>query len=248
MEIGMDDVLAVAGYRPGVQHVDVIFTNPDIGTATVPETISPIGGVLTFRTAAAVLEVVSSSAADAAAGTGARSVMVTGLDANYDIVTEVIAMNGTTAVQGAVLFYRINDVRVHTAGTGKTNAGNITVRDAGAGTTRSYIVLGQGCSEVGLFSVPRGHQMLATGWTVAARDSVGNKALADVAFYTTKDGVRVVNWRMSVDGTIPANLGSAHVFHEMTDIEVICDRVNTNASYVTFHGHGLMVAAAGTGM
>lgn len=248
MDVGMDDVLSSMGYRPGVRHIDVVFTNPTVDVATVPETVSPIGGMLTLRTAAAVFEVVSSSALDTnTAGVGARTVSIWGVDANFNEVTEVIALNGITPVVGAVLFYRVNSVVVATAGGAKTNVGTILVRDAGAGTTRSMIVLGQGRSEVGVFTVPAGHKMLATGWTVSARDNVGQKALADVAFYTTTEGVRAVDWRMVIDGTIPANLGAPHVFPEKTDIEVVVDRVNTNASYVSFHGHGLLIGP-GNGM
>lgn len=241
MEIGSDDVLAAMGYRPGVRLVDVVFMNPTVDTATVPETVSPIGGLVAFRSAAAVVEVVSTSAADTAAGTGARTVRVVGLDANYVEVQETITLAGITPVLGTVLFYRINELRVLSAGTGKTNAGVISVRDAGAGTVRSTIVAEQGRAEVGMFSVPAGHKLLATGWTVSARDSVGNKALADVSFYITRDGVRSVDWRMCLDGTIATDIGSPHIFEEKSDIEVVVTRVNTNGSYVVLHGHGLLV-------
>jgi len=241
MNLGADDLLAALGDRPGVRQIDVVFTNPDVDTATVPETVWPLGGVAALRSTAAVLELVSSSAADAAAGTGARTVQVWGLDSLYNELIEVVTLTGTTPVLTSGLFLRVNSVQVVSAGTGKSNAGNITIRDASAGTTRSYIVADQGRSEVGVFTVPAGHTMLATGWTISARDSVGNKALADIAFFTTVNGVRSVDWRMSIDGTIPANLGSPHVFHEKSDIEVICTRVNTNDSYVSFHGHGLLI-------
>lgn len=241
MELNADDVLAAMGYRPGVRPVDVVFHNPSIDTATVPETVSPIGGLVALRTAAAVVELVSTSAADAAAGTGARSVLVQGLDAQYNEVSEVLVPNGITPVQGAVLFLRINTVSVLSAGTGGTNAGDITIRDAGAGTTRSFILAAQGISEVGVYTVPAEHQLLATGWTISARDAVGNKALADVAFYVREQGVRKIDWRMSLDGTISPIVGTAHVFHEKADIEVVVTRVNTNGTTVYLHGHGLLI-------
>jgi hypothetical protein len=241
MNITADDILIGLDARPDMRHIDVTFTNPSIDTASVPETVSPLGGVLTFRSAAAVLEVVSSSDEDAAAGTGATAVRVWGLDENYVELIEDIVLTGTTPALGSALFFRINDVRVLTAGSTKSNVGNITVRDASAGTARSYITAAQGRSEVGLFTVPAYHTVIATGWTTCARDNVGNKALADFAFYSTADGVRVVDWRMIIDGTVPAQLGSPHVFHPKTDIEVICNRVNTNGSYVSFHGHGILV-------
>lgn len=241
MQINSDDLLVAAGYRPGIRVVDVVFQNPVIDIATVPETVSPIGGLVALRTAAAVVELVSTSADDAVAGTGARTVRIQGLDANYVEVEETIALNGITPVQGTVLFFRINTVQVTTAGTGKTNAGDIVVRDAPAGTSRSFILAGQSRSEVGVFSVPAGHKLLATGWTVSGRDTVGNKAPVDVAFYVTVGGVRKIDWRLSIDGTISANVASPHVFPEMCDVEVVVTRVNTNGSAVFLHGHGVLL-------
>src|SRR3990172_3768476 len=40
----------------------------------------------------------SASAADAAAGTGARTVRVTGVNVDFESVTEIATMNGTTGV------------------------------------------------------------------------------------------------------------------------------------------------------
>ena len=239
--IDMSDILTVMGFRPGLRQIDVTFTNADIDTATVPETVSPVGGLLTFRTAAAVVEAVSSSASDTAAGVGAQVLQVHGLDSNYNEIQEDIPLNGTTPVLGALMFFRINAAHIHNAGSSGTNVGDITIRDAGAGVTRSFISTGQGVSEVGLFTVPAGHTLLATGWIVSARDSVGQKALVDVAFYTSTLGVRKIDWRMVVDGTAAANVGSPHIFFEKVDIEVVVTRVNTNDSYVSFHGHGILV-------
>lgn len=247
MQLNTDDVLAAMGYRPGVRLVDVVFVNPSIDTGTVPETVAPIGGLVQLRSAAAIVEVLSASALDTAAGTGARTVTVQGLDADYNEVEETLTLNGVTPVQGAVLFLRVNEFRVASAGTGMKNAGAITLRDAGAGTSRSLIQAGESRAEVGVFTVPAGHKMLATGWTVSARDAVGNKALADVAFYATRNGVRFIDWRLSFEGTVATDIGSPHIFEEKVDVEVVVTRVNTNSTFVALHGHGLLVGP-NTGM
>ncbi len=102
--------------------------NFDIDTATVPEDIWSGGGVYTgFVAAAAATTIVSDSAADTSNGTGARTVTVFGLDANYLIISETATMNGATPVALTKQYLRVYRTFVATAGSGETNAGNITV-------------------------------------------------------------------------------------------------------------------------
>lgn len=67
----------------------------------------------------------SSSANDTAAGTGARTVRVSGVNASFVRVTEDVTMNGTTAVALVKSYMTIDSMIVLTAGSGLTNAGNI---------------------------------------------------------------------------------------------------------------------------
>lgn len=246
-EFEYDDVGMAMGARPGVRNIDVVFTATDVDTGDVPETVSPIGGLVPLRSAAAVLELISSSAQDAAAGTGAIEVRVWGLDADWNELVEIVPLNGTTAVQTTGQFLRVNDVVVQTAGTSKSNVGTITIRDAGAGTTRSMMTPGRGRAEVGVFSVPAGHSVLAVGWMIASRDASGNSS-ADVEFYCTCNGVRKVDWSSIVSGMIPVHLGTAHIFEEKSDVEVIVSRVMNSNTIVSVHGHGLLVKNGGAGL
>lgn len=77
MSAGINAIAAAAGAVPHVRMIDVVFRNPDVDTVTVPETVWPLGGLVALRATAAVVEVVSSDAADAAAGTGVSSVYPT---------------------------------------------------------------------------------------------------------------------------------------------------------------------------
>lgn len=240
MSIGINAIAAAAGAVPHVRMIDVVFRNPDVDTATVPETVWPLGGLVAFRSAAAVVEIVSSNAADAATGTGARTVRIDGLDADYVEVSETLTLNGTTPVVGVVEFLRINSVVVVTAGTGKVNAGNITLRDSGAGTTRSYIDAGRGRAEVGVFTVPAGHKIMATDWVVSSEIITGHTG-ADFEFWTTKGGVRSISWALTGAGTSSVYPTIPHPFEEKTDIEVIVSRVAANDTFITLHGHGLLI-------
>ena len=62
--------------------------NPSIGTSD--ETIWSEGGLYAYPASATVMTVSSSSTDDTAAGTGARTVEVFGLDADYNEINEVV--------------------------------------------------------------------------------------------------------------------------------------------------------------
>lgn len=73
--------VALGRYAPGAFYIDKVGRNPDVDAATAPEGVWNGGGLYTgFNAVAAqTVTVVSSSANDAAAGTGMRSVRLIGL-------------------------------------------------------------------------------------------------------------------------------------------------------------------------
>lgn len=104
----------------------------------------------------------SSSATDTSTNAGAHTVAVIGLDTNYDVATEIVEMNGQTAVQTTQAFRAINGLEVTDTGVDKTNKGIIY---AGVGTVTAgvpatpYCAIDQAVSisETLCFTVPRNH-------------------------------------------------------------------------------------------
>jgi hypothetical protein len=84
--------------------------------------------------AAAQRSLSSASANDAAAGTGARTVLITYLTTAFVVKTETVTLNGVTAVNtvGTDIAY-IESIVVATCGSGLVNAGVITLFNATAG-------------------------------------------------------------------------------------------------------------------
>lgn len=127
------------------------------------------------------LDYSSSNAADAAAGTGARTVEVYGLDKDWNPVTETITLNGQTKVTGTQTFRRVFALYTQTAGTGRFNAGDIYVVKTGTGGTYTGGVPGTLTSGVlkmlvgdnnafsGLFTAPAGSTYQLTQITAMAR-------------------------------------------------------------------------------
>lgn len=79
------------------------------------------------------VEVASASANDTAAGTGARTIKVYGLDKDYNPLIETITLNGQTPVVGTLNFIRVFAAYVATAGSGGVNAGDIAIIRQGTG-------------------------------------------------------------------------------------------------------------------
>lgn len=115
------------GQITGHRSVTVFGYNPDVDTARV--TVWPYTGVLPLAPAALQLKVSSSSANDTAAGTGARTVFVGGLDANHNEISEIVTLNGQTPVLTTQAFLHINNAYVATAGSGLSAAGDIYFGD-----------------------------------------------------------------------------------------------------------------------
>lgn len=113
-------------------------------------------------------EVVSSSANDAAAGTGARTVEVTGVNSSYAPFKETITMNGVTPVPLTnTSIIGINSLKVLTAGSGITNAGSIDVRTVSGSTVKTRMIAsaeGLGASQAAdfLFTIPASKKALLT--------------------------------------------------------------------------------------
>lgn len=158
---GIDPSLSIAGgLVPGVTLVNKFGLNPDIDTGSVPEDVWGGGGPYTGfpDIAPEILRFTSTSASDSAAGTGARTVQVTGLDANWNILSETITLNGLTPVTSVNTFRRVHTMRTITAGSGGVNAGDITVQ---YNTTTSvvFLVMATGRNQTNnvSFTIPEGY-------------------------------------------------------------------------------------------
>lgn len=141
-------------------------------------------GTYTFASSREKLNVVSSSGNDAAAGTGAKTITIYGLDSAFQEVVETISLNGLVTVTTSKFFYRINFVEVATAGAGAANAGNITITGATSGLTLGYILAGVNTSRAAILTVPLGQYWNLTGLSASIGRINATTAAADFELYT----------------------------------------------------------------
>ena len=163
------------GQISGHSIVTVSGYNSDVDSAAY-EMITPVGN-LSYPAAALQMTVSSSSANDTSAGTGARTVLITGLDADYNVISESVTLNGQTAVTTTNSFLRINSMLVATAGTGLANAGAIyigsgTVTSGVPATVYNVIAIGFNTATSSQYTIPAGY----TGYLVIARIGLAQDA------------------------------------------------------------------------
>ena len=101
--------------------------------------------VYAFPGSAVVMTLASASASDTAV-----KIQISGLDANYNAISEVVSLNGTTGVNTVNSYLRINSL-ITTAGNA---VGIVTAKNGG--TTYAQINVGFGRSLMSIYTVPNG--------------------------------------------------------------------------------------------
>jgi len=164
------------GQIQGHRNVTVFGFNGDVDTTQV--TVWPLPSLITFPAAALQMTVSSTNANDTAAGTGARTVVVQGVDANYNEVTETVTLNGQTAVTMSASLLRVNYAYVATAGSGNSAAGDIyigtgTVTAGVPATTYDIIKFDYNVTTTGSYTVPAGYTAYVSQGLFSAGQTTG---------------------------------------------------------------------------
>jgi hypothetical protein len=208
----MESLVSIGFYSTAitsrVRRITALGNNPDVDQATVPETIWPGGGLYPWKTAAGALEVVSSSVQDSLTGTGMGTISLTLLDANYNESVVSVVLNGTTPVAISGTWLRVNAGLTTVKGSGAVavgavNAGDISIRDSGAGTTRAIIPATKGVLRQAVFTVPAGYTLQIISQYLAFNRGTGGGAtryLTITGYIQNSSGVTRRPLDLSCDG------------------------------------------------
>lgn len=191
--------------------VIVFGYNPDVDTTE--ESVWPNGGTVPHPTVASVLKVSSSSADDASAGTGARTVAIVGVDGDYNVVSETVTLNGQTAVNTTNSYLYVNEFYVTSVGSGGANAGNI---NAGTGTVTAgvpavlYDIIATGFNNrtTAHYCVPAGYTGYMMQGLFSAGQASGSTAVTGFLKQHGPDGV------LRVGAVAAVNNGTADYLFE----------------------------------
>lgn len=168
------------GRRQGATTWNKFGYNEDIDTGTA-EVIASFGGAFAQKLASGeTLNIVSNSANDDSGSTGVNQLIVFGIDANWDLATEVVTMDGLTPVTTSTTFLGVNRMTIFSSGTANSNVGTITATASSSGNTMAEMPAGQGTTQQCIFYVPRNHQFLATWLYMMAIKSSGGGSNPEV--------------------------------------------------------------------
>lgn len=183
----------------------------------------------TYLTTAQQLKIASSSAQDAPGGTGALTLTLVGLDANWLEISETITMTGASVVTTTASFIRIFRAYVASCGSSLANVGAITVTNNAGTVVQLIIPATDGQTLMTMWTVPAGKVAYLTGSTVSTDSNKG----ARVSIYTRlNDGGTTYPWLIKYraflfGGNNTFSFNIPFKIPAKTDIEV---RVTTPAS------------------
>lgn len=233
------------GNVPGYSAVNKYGHNAVIETGTDPEDVWSSGGLYAFYPATAQsMEVLSSSAEDGAGGvTGALTIHVFGLDANWLQVDEVVTLNGTGIVDLTEHTYiRMYRAIVLTAGSVGTNVGNIVVRIASAGATGAYIAASAGQTKQAIYTIPAGKTgLFIKGYVGIAKGAGATAVSADFKWKARPNTVANGAWAEKGDMEVISSGSSWWQYEygipngpipEKTDIRIECFEVSATLGVV----------------
>jgi hypothetical protein len=142
------------------------------------------------------------------------SILISGLDSNYEPVEEVINLSGTTAVTSNTEFFRINDVI--------TVSGN-----AEGNVTYAKIRAGDGKNQASIYTVPAGHSLYLSRINVYCSSGTSPKE-SEFRNLTISSSGRIIRagqtrflQEMTIQRTVPFR------YEEKTDIQLQVKSYNT---------------------
>lgn len=173
--------LAALQHIAGVETYSILGSSVVIPSSTfmLLSNMTSATRVSNFPPVAQQMQVVSTSANDTAAGTGAQQVEINYLTdpASPSLFTrfkEIVTLNGVGAVNTvATGISRIEHIRVSRVGTAGVAAGDISLQSVGGATTFEMIPAGENINRTCVHFVPNGYMSIVTDLLVGTTTEAG---------------------------------------------------------------------------
>lgn len=233
-----DETLVAAGLLSGFSITNKFGRNADIDTGSVPEDVCGAGGLYagfpdsTLET----VSVLSTSIADVSSSTGAHSIRIIGLDADYNVQSETISLNGTTPVASVNQYRRVHTASIQSVGSGGVNAGDITIRHTTT-TANVFGVMQAGRNQTNesAYTVPAGFTAYMRQLDVSIQQSTA-AAAAEGNIWTRAFGAPFRSRRpflVSNPSRISDYIYGGLIFTEKSDIIIRITSVSNSNTIVT---------------
>lgn len=217
------------GQIQGHSTLNIYGYQPSIGGTFIP--VWENATAYTYPVAATQMHLAGSNGDTA-------SIVIQGLDANYNMISETAVLNGTTAVTTVKSYLRINSLRV-SAGSATNPAGVVTLKDLTDTIIYAQINAGVGRSQAAIYTVPAGYTFYLSRIDI-------NTSLNGSNFATYQNKTVDVNGVIQLTQQAPfaINYHTQRVmprpFLEKTDIQLQC-KVNSTTGAVSISQEGYLI-------
>jgi hypothetical protein len=221
-QISYHSTVNIYGYQPAVAQTFIpVWENATVYTYPVAATKMNLAG----------------SIGDTA------SILISGLDANYNAISETLILNGTTPVETVKSYLRINGMQV-TVGSATNPAGIVTLKDLSNTTIYAQINAGVGRSQASIYTVPAGYTFLLSRVDVNTSLNGNN-----FATYRNRTAGPTGVVQLTQQAPFAINYKTQRVmprpFLEKTDIQLQCI-VNNNTGAISVSAEGYLIKNDGS--
>ena len=162
------------GKMYNAEALNLFGFNREVGSTF--ETVWNDGGSYVYPGSALTMSIVSTSASDT------MDVLINGLDASYNPISETVTLTGTTPVTSTVQFFRINSAIILSG----SNVGGITISNGG--TKYAFIEATLGVTQSIIYTVPAGYTFYIFRIDANSATATGSQYLTFRNVQTTSTG------------------------------------------------------------
>lgn len=227
------DLQVARGQITGHSTVNIYGFQVSVTTTNLP--IWEVAGAYAYPASATTMHLASS--VNTGSDLSGTTILIQGLDANYNMISETLALTGTTVAVTAKAYLRINGMAV-TAG---APTGTITLKNLANSVTYAQINPSTGRAQMAIYTVPAGHTFYLS--RIDAYTSA-NGSTADWVQYrnvaTTSDGVTTLSQQAPFTNTYHAQRVMPRPFAEKTDIQLQA-KTSANTYAVSIAAEGYLI-------
>lgn len=223
------DLMVSENHIADHRMINLFGYNDAVGTEYIP--LWENSTAYTYPTSALTMTAVSDSVLDTAV-----TMLIQGLDINYDEIQTTFTLTGTTPVTIDTPFFRINNVIT----IGGNAQGTVTI--ANNGTTYAKVRAGDGKNQAAIYTVPRGHSFYLYRIDVFSgqADATSNRWTFFRNFTRSSAGVMLRVAQTTLRGQMHIARRFPFRYGEKTDIQFQC-KCNQNTQECGAFGEGVLI-------
>lgn len=217
------------GLVDGYSTVNIYGYQPSVAQTFIP--VWENATAYTYPVAATQMHL-SGTAGDTA------TILITGLDANYAVISELLVLNGATPVTTVKSYLRINQMQV-AVGSATNPAGAVYLKDLTDTITYAQISAGIGRTQMGLYTVPAGYTFYLQRVNIYTSLNGNNYATYQNKTISSA-GVVLITQQAPFAISYEALRIMPRPILEKTDVQLMC-KVNANTGAIGVSQEGYLI-------